>query len=111
MFRKADLCAQRLMACDMHGRSGNRIIVSEVRIANKVVWMYIDSIAADGENPTGVVDNKNKDERTPAGRDRLSAVALIVAGSLTAAAATAAAAAAVLVLLSLKSAYPAIATE
>ncbi|KAI0565337.1 hypothetical protein FGB62_19g293 [Gracilaria domingensis] len=104
MFKNAERCAHTLTTCEMHGTSGNKIRVSAERIANSVVWMCMDSIAAEGEKPTGVVESKNREERTPAGSERLSAVALTVTGSLTAAAAAAAAAAAVFVPLSLKSA-------
>lgn len=80
-----------------------------VNIASKVVCTCDESIAADGEYPIGVVDNRKREESTPAGRDRLAAVALTVAGAFAAAAA-AAAVAAVFAAFIFTRAYPAIAT-
>lgn len=50
-------------------------------------------MAAEGEYPIGVVESKNNDDRTPAGNDKLAAVAFTVAGAFVAAAFAAAAAA------------------
>lgn len=70
-----DVCAHALMACDTVGRSGNRTIVNDSRMASSVVCTCCDSSAMDGEYTGGVVDSRKSDDSTPGGRLKLLAEA------------------------------------